>query len=60
MSYHQLEQNINKWTVNLEDQESIFLKQATQVNAWDRMLMENGETVKEVSILAKINFPSER
>ena len=50
MSYHQLEQNINKWTVQLEDQEKVFLTQATQVNAWDRMLIDNGEMVS-VSII---------
>ena len=45
MSYQQLEQAINKWTVELEEQEKIFLKQATQVNAWDRLLIDNGEKV---------------
>ena len=45
MSYQELEHAINKWTVELEEQEKIFLKQATQVNAWDRLLIENGEKV---------------
>ncbi|KAL0176863.1 hypothetical protein M9458_029193, partial [Cirrhinus mrigala] len=43
MSYAQLEALINKWSSELEDQERHFLDQATQVNAWDRMLVENGE-----------------
>lgn len=46
MTYAQLESLINKWSLELEDQEKHFLHQATQVNAWDRMLIENGEKVK--------------
>ncbi|XP_071388053.1 nucleoporin 62 like [Centroberyx affinis] len=45
MSYAQLEGLINKWSLELEDQERHFLQQATQVNAWDRMLVENGEKI---------------
>lgn len=45
MNYKQLEDNINKWMKELEEQEDMFLKQATQVNAWDRFLMDNGEKV---------------
>ncbi|XP_060783487.1 nucleoporin 62 like isoform X2 [Neoarius graeffei] len=45
MSYAQLESLINKWSSELEDQERHFLQQATQVNAWDRMLVENGEKI---------------
>uniref|UniRef100_A0A8C3NVU2 Nuclear pore glycoprotein p62 n=1 Tax=Cyanoderma ruficeps TaxID=181631 RepID=A0A8C3NVU2_9PASS len=40
-----LESLINKWSLELEDQEKHFLHQATQVNAWDRMLIENGEKI---------------
>lgn len=29
----------------MEEQEKVFLNQATQVNAWDRMLMDNGEKI---------------
>ncbi|XP_070554864.1 nuclear pore glycoprotein p62-like isoform X2 [Ptychodera flava] len=46
MNYRQLEEAINKWTVDLEDQEKVFLIQATQVNAWDRLLIDNGEKIK--------------
>lgn len=46
MTYAQLESLINKWSLELEDQEKHFLHQATQVNAWDRMLIENGEKVR--------------
>uniref|UniRef100_A0A8C7LZY8 Nuclear pore glycoprotein p62 n=1 Tax=Oncorhynchus mykiss TaxID=8022 RepID=A0A8C7LZY8_ONCMY len=45
MSYMQLEGLINKWSLELEDQERHFLQQATQVNAWDRTLVENGEKI---------------
>lgn len=45
MNYRQLEEAINKWTIELEEQEKVFLNQATQVNAWDRLLMENGEKI---------------
>lgn len=46
MTYAQLESLINKWSLELEDQEKHFLQQATQVNAWDRTLIENGEKVE--------------
>ena len=45
MSYRQLEDQINKWTVELEEQEKVFLQQATQVNAWDRLLIDNADKV---------------
>ncbi|KAM4825070.1 nuclear pore glycoprotein p62 isoform 1-T3 [Thomomys bottae] len=45
MTYGQLESLINKWSLELEDQERHFLQQATQVNAWDRTLIENGEKI---------------
>ena len=45
MNYRQLEESINKWTLELEEQEKIFLNQATQVNAWDRMLVTNGDKI---------------
>lgn len=45
MSFRQLEENINKWTLDLEDMEKQFLNQATQVNAWDQLLVKNGEKI---------------
>ena len=45
MSFRQLEENINKWTLELEDLEKVFLNQATQVNAWDQLLIKNGEKI---------------
>ncbi|XP_056396825.1 nucleoporin-62 C-terminal-like protein isoform X2 [Hyla sarda] len=45
MTYAQLETLINKWSLELEDQEKHFIQQATQVNAWDRTLIHNGERI---------------
>ncbi|KAK3103752.1 hypothetical protein FSP39_021635, partial [Pinctada imbricata] len=49
MTYQQLEDNINKWMADLEKQEKDFLEQATQVNAWDRVLIENGEKITSLN-----------
>jgi len=60
MSYRQLEDFINKWTLELEEQEAIFLEQATQVNAWDRLLIDNGDKVCELltsnALLSRVHF----
>ncbi|XP_008987978.3 nucleoporin-62 C-terminal-like protein [Callithrix jacchus] len=45
MTYGQLEGLVNEWNLELEDQEKCFLLQATQVNAWDCTLIENGEMI---------------
>lgn len=45
ITFAQLEENINKWTLELEEQEKTFINQATQINAWDRLLIANGEKV---------------
>ena len=45
MTFRQLEENINKWTLELEDLEKVFINQATQVNAWDQLLIKNGEKI---------------
>lgn len=34
-----------QWTLDLTEYEKTFLDQAAEVNAWDRLLMENGEKV---------------
>jgi len=36
---------MNKWTLELEDMEKQFMNQATQVNAWDQLLVKNGEKI---------------
>jgi nuclear pore complex protein Nup62 len=36
---------MNKWTLELEEQEKLFMNQAMEVNAWDHLLIGNGEKV---------------
>lgn len=45
MTYGQLDALVNNWSLELEDQEKHFLHQATQINAWDHILIENGEKI---------------
>ncbi|XP_049728435.1 nucleoporin-62 C-terminal-like protein isoform X1 [Elephas maximus indicus] len=45
MTYRKLEGLVDKWSLELEDHEKHFLHQATQVNAWDHTLIENGEKI---------------
>ncbi|XP_023983965.1 nucleoporin-62 C-terminal-like protein isoform X2 [Physeter macrocephalus] len=45
MTYGQLDGLVNKWSLELEDQEKYFLHQVTQVNVWDYTLIENGEKI---------------
>jgi len=47
VSYKSLEETVDKWLHDLNEQEKIFLNQAAQVNMWDRQLIENGEKISE-------------
>lgn len=49
MNFYSLEEQINKWTLELEEQEKVFTNQATQVNAWDSILLKNGEKIVELN-----------
>nr|XP_022920763.1 nuclear pore glycoprotein p62 [Onthophagus taurus] len=49
LTFTQLEDNINKWTVELEEQGKHFTNQAKQINAWDRLLITNGEKILSLS-----------
>lgn len=49
MNFFNLEEQINKWTLELEEQEKIFINQATQVNAWDSILLKNGEKIVDLN-----------
>ncbi|XP_023037871.1 nuclear pore glycoprotein p62 [Drosophila willistoni] len=49
MSYNQLEDHINKWTLEFEEQEKIFTEQATQINAWDKLLISNNLKIVELN-----------
>ncbi|XP_072182126.1 uncharacterized protein [Diadema setosum] len=61
MSYNDLEKCINKWTVELEEQEKVFLQQAGQVNAWDRTLVSNGEKITSLhNDLEKVKADQQR
>ena len=40
-----LEDYINKWMSELDSQEKDFLNQATQLNALDKLMIENGDKV---------------
>ncbi|XP_015437250.1 PREDICTED: nuclear pore glycoprotein p62 isoform X2 [Dufourea novaeangliae] len=44
-SINSFEDSINKWTLELEEQEKVFVNQAAQVNAWDKLLITNGEKI---------------
>jgi len=50
MTYKELEEQMNKWAMELEHQEKLFLEQATKVNAWDKVLIKNGEEVNNLFI----------
>lgn len=45
LTFSQLEDAINKWTIDLEEQGKLFGNQAKQLNAWDRLLISNSEKV---------------
>jgi len=48
MSYKELEDTVGKWLSDLEEQEKAFLRQAAQVNSWDKQLIDNGERITEI------------
>jgi len=45
MTFVQLEETINKWTHELEEQEKLFVSQAVQINNWDNLLNSNSEKI---------------
>ncbi|XP_075167375.1 nucleoporin 62 [Haematobia irritans] len=49
LSYNQLEEHINKWTLELEEQEKVFTDQATQINAWDKVLISNNQKILDLN-----------
>lgn len=46
MNFRELQELMNKWTIDLGEQEKQFIEQATKVNAWDKTVMANGEKVR--------------
>ncbi|KAH6942054.1 hypothetical protein HPB50_027509 [Hyalomma asiaticum] len=53
MHYRLLEESVNQWKVELEELERSFVDQATQVNAWDRLLLSSAERVGQLSSLVE-------
>ncbi|CAG9804015.1 unnamed protein product [Chironomus riparius] len=49
MNFYNLEEQINKYTLELAEQEKVFTNQATCVNAWDSILLKNGEKIVELN-----------
>lgn len=49
MTYAQLEDSINKWTIDLEEQGKFFINQARQLNAWDNLLVSNSDKITALS-----------
>ena len=45
VTFKQLEENVSKWNDDLDELERQFLAQATQINAWDRLVLENGDRI---------------
>ncbi|XP_060532108.1 nuclear pore glycoprotein p62 [Cylas formicarius] len=45
LTFAQVEDSINKWTIDLEEQGKFFVNQAKQLNAWDSLLISNGEKI---------------
>lgn len=53
LTFSQVEELINKYTSELEEQEKVFINQATQVNTWDNLLNENSKKVSRNSFGGK-------
>lgn len=45
LNFNQIEEMLNKWTLELEEQGKVFINQALQLNAWDRLVIANGEKI---------------
>ena len=44
-TYRQLEDLINNWVMELDEQQKVFMSQAKLVNAWDLALLENEDSI---------------
>jgi len=45
MNFRELQDLVNKWTVELGEQEKLYIEQATKINSWDKTVMANGEKI---------------
>ena len=56
ITFKVLEDYINKWMSDLDSQEKDFINQATQLNALDKLMIENGEKVTSSNFkISRIN-----
>lgn len=49
LTFKILEDYVNKWMSDLDSQEKDFLNQATQLNALDKLMVENGDKIVDLS-----------
>jgi nuclear pore complex protein Nup62 len=49
LNFRQIQDYINKWTAELQEQEALFIENATKVNDWDRSVMANGEKIAKLN-----------
>ena len=56
VTYKVLEDYINKWMAELDTQEKDFLNQATQLNALDKLMIDNGEKASSLNKLSHFVF----
>jgi len=48
LTFRQIQDYFNKWTMELQEQEALFIEDATKVNAWDRNIMINGDKISKL------------
>lgn len=48
MTFEELEKRCQEWKKELDRQEESFLKRATQINAWDRLIRANSDRITEL------------
>lgn len=61
MTFEDLERKCNEWKKELDIQEEAFLKRATQINAWDRLVSANSEKITELNeYMKKVRQDQER
>ncbi|CBY13835.1 unnamed protein product [Oikopleura dioica] len=49
MTWGELDSKISRWNTEIHNQSQTFIKQATQVNAWTGILIQNGEKIGEIN-----------
>jgi hypothetical protein len=54
ITFKVLEDQINNWMRDLDEQEKVFLDQACQLNGLDRIMIDNGEKVILIFFIKKV------